>query len=157
MRRRNKKYINVSTNKKELTFNGVLYKSRLEAQMAKMLHENNLPVKYEPKTFTIFKDEEDSIGNYRKTVKNTGEYKLRDVKLNSVKYTPDFVDEDLSRDNAFIIECKGRPDAVFMLRFKLFQRYCNKYYKNIKLYMPRNKEQCKETIRLILKSRNLGK
>lgn len=153
MRRKHKKYINVSQNKKDLTYKGFVYKSRLEKQMAMLLDSANLPLIYEGKTFTIFKDESDSIGCYRKTVKNTGEYKLRDSILNSVKYTPDFIDEDLNKKNAFIIECKGRPDAVFMLRFKIFQRYCNKHYPNVKLYMPRNQQQCLHTIELIKKSR----
>lgn len=157
MRRKNRSYVNVSKSKKDKTYKGVLYKSRLERQMAKMLDEANLPLLYEKKTFNIFKSCSNSIGAIRKTVKNTGEYKMRDTKLSSVKYTPDFIDEDLSKDNAFIIETKGRPDAVFMLRFKIFQRYCNKYYPNLKIYMPRNMQQCKETIKLILKDRENDK
>jgi len=153
MRRRNNKYVNVSTNKKDLTYKGVKYKSRLEKEMAKMLDEAGLPLNYETRTFVIFKKENDSIGSIRKTVKNTGDYKLRDTKLNSLKYTPDFIDDDLKQNNAFIIETKGRPDTAFMLRFKLFQRYCNKYYPKIKIYMPRNLKQCRETIKLILNNR----
>jgi len=153
MRRKNFRYINTSKSKKDKTYKGFLYKSRLEAYMAMLLDQNNLPLLYEKKTFTIFKRLPESIGVYRKTTKNTGDYKLRDSVLNSVKYTPDFIDDNLKQPNAFIIECKGRPDAVFMLRFKLFQRYCNKYHPDVKLYMPRNLTQCRQTIDLILKHR----
>jgi len=154
MRRKGKKYINVSTNKKDLTYKGFVYKSRLEAQMAKMLDEAGLPINYEGYKFTIIKEEPNGMGCYRKTVDNKGEYKVRDKNINAVRYTPDFIDDDIkNKENAFIIECKGRPTPVFMLRFKLFQRYCKKYYPNVKLYMPRNISQCRETINLILKHR----
>lgn len=152
MRRKTYKYLNVSKSKVDKTYKGVLYKSRLEAQMAKILDDYGLPINYETKTFQIFKGQSNEITSYRKTTANKGEFKPRDLTINSLKYTPDFVDSNLSRDNAFIIEVKGRPDTAFMLRYKLFLRYCNKYHKNFTLYMPRNKTQCIQTAKLIVES-----
>jgi hypothetical protein len=157
MRRKKYKYLNVSKNKIEKTYKGVLYKSRLEAQMAKILDDYKLPVNYEAKTFEIFKSEKNHITSYRKTTKNKGEFKPRDLSINSLKYTPDFIDNNLLKENAFIIEVKGRPDTAFMLRYKMFLRYCNKYYKNVVLYMPRNKTQCLQTARLIVESQKKKK
>lgn len=153
MRRKNRKYINTTENKKDKTYKGVLYKSRLEATMAMLLDAHGLPLNYETETFTMFKSEKNKITSYRKTTENKGDFKPRDITINSLNYTPDFVDDDLSKPNAFIIECKGLPDSAFMLRYKLFLRYFSKYYPNVTYYMPRNKQQCIQTIDLILKNR----
>lgn len=145
--------IQVTKSKADRTYKGVVYKSRLEAQMAQVLDSYGLPINYEVKTFTIFKSQKNRIDFYRKQIDNKGDYKVRDNTIRNIKYTPDFFDDDfLKKDNAFIIECKGNPDSVFQLRFNLFMRYCNKYHKNFKLYMPRDKTQCILTAKLILES-----
>ena len=146
--------IQVTKSKADRTYKSVLYKSRLEAQMAQALDMYGLPINYETKTFTIFKSQPNYITFYRKQINNKGDYKSRDNTIRSIKYTPDFFDDNfLKKDNAFIIECKGNPDSVFQLRFNLFMRFCNKYHKNFVLYMPRNKTQCLQTAKMIADSR----
>ena len=40
-------------------------------------------------------------------------------KVLGIKYTPDFEGKD------FIIECKGRPNDTFPLRWKMFKKHVN--------------------------------
>mgnify|MGYP003319723647 CR=1 FL=1 len=66
-------------------------------------------------------------------------------KVLAIKYTPDFEGKD------FIIECKGRPNDTFPLRWKMFKKYVNDNLKHVTLYKPQNQKECDETVKLILK------
>ena len=59
---------------------------------------------------------------------------------------------DFVGDN-FIIECKGRANESFPIRWKLFKAYVHKHLPNITLYKPQNQKECEETVSLILSSR----
>ncbi len=65
-------------------------------------------------------------------------------KILNIKYTPDFVSD------SFIIECKGRANESFPIRWKMFKRYVNKNLKHVTLYKPQNQKECDEVIKLIL-------
>ena len=67
-----------------------------------------------------------------------------EIDLN-IKYTPDFVSD------SFIIECKGRANESFPLRWKMFKKYVNKHLKHVTLYKPQNQKECDEVIKLITK------
>jgi len=80
-----------------------------------------------------------------KAANGKGEYKERgNKKILPIKYTPDFIGSN------FIIECKGRANESFPLRWKLFKKHLvdNKSYPRI--YKPQNQKECDETVRLIL-------
>ena len=62
----------------------------------------------------------------------------------NIKYTPDFI------GNNFVIECKGRPNESFPLRWKLFKKLMAQDYPKTTLYKPQNQKECDETIKLIL-------
>ena len=64
-------------------------------------------------------------------------------KVLSIKYTPDFEGKD------FIIECKGRPNDTFPLRWKMFKKYVSRYLRNYKLYKPQRQSECDDVINLI--------
>ena len=49
----------------------------------------------------------------------------------------------------FIIECKGRPNDTFPLRWKMFKKYVSKYLKGYKLYKPQRQSECDDVINLI--------
>ena len=70
-----------------------------------------------------------------------------DKKVLPIKYTPDFV------SNSFIIECKGRANETFPLRWKMFKKYANKHLKRVTLYKPQNQKECDEVIELIIKNK----
>lgn len=88
----NKKILN--TQPKE--FNGILYRSTLEARVAKFLTENNIDFKYEKVKLTLLP-----------SIRYNNEF------FRSVHYTPDFICED------YIIEVKGYPNDTWGLKKKL--------------------------------------
>ena len=67
-------------------------------------------------------------------------------KILNIKYTPDFVSD------SFIIECKGRANESFPLRWKMFKKYVNHKLKHVTLYKPQNQKECDEVIKLIIKN-----
>jgi hypothetical protein len=86
--------------------------------------------------------------SHERTANGKGEFKQRGgKKILPIKYTPDFVGKD------FIIECKGRANESFPLRWKLFKKYLvdNKLYH--RLYKPQNQKECDRVIELILSLR----
>ena len=64
-------------------------------------------------------------------------------KVLPIRYTPDF-----EGDN-FIIECKGRANESFPIRWKLFKRYISKQYPKMKLFKPQKHKECDDVINLI--------
>jgi hypothetical protein len=66
-----------------------------------------------------------------------------------MSYTPDFI------GNKFIIECKGRPNESFPIRWKLFKKYLSSTFPkgSVTIYKPQNQKECDETIKLILSNK----
>ena len=65
-----------------------------------------------------------------------------------IKYTPDFIGRD------FIIECKGRANESFPLRWKLFKQLdIITISPTLTLYKPQNQKECDLTIRYIQEMR----
>lgn len=69
---------------------------------------------------------------------------LKSNKLQSIKYTPDFVGKN------WIIETKGRANESFPFRWKLFKKYLTDNKLNYDLYIPHNHKQVDECINIIL-------
>ena len=65
-------------------------------------------------------------------------------KILNIKYTPDFISD------SFIIECKGRANESFPIRWKMFKNYVKEHLEHVTLYKPQNQKDCDEVIRLIL-------
>ena len=64
-----------------------------------------------------------------------------------IRYTPDFVADD------FIIECKGRANESFPMRWKLFKKYVQENMPGVTLYKPQNQNECELVIQQILNKR----
>jgi len=134
---------------KRVIHDGIQFASGLEKHMYIRLKENNIRTIYEGETFTLiepFMFNEDCYerqSNGKGILKNTGGKKIQ-----SMKYTPDFIGE------GFIIECKGRANESFPLRWKLFKKYVSENLKGVTLYKPQNKKECDEVVELIKKQRN---
>ena len=64
-------------------------------------------------------------------------------KILPIKYTPDFIGD------GFIIECKGRANESFPLRYKLFKKVVNKEQPHVIIYKPQNHKECDKTVELI--------
>jgi hypothetical protein len=127
------------------TIDGINFASGLEAYMYNALKKANIKNQYEGKTFTLFPEFVFDKEAYERCANGKGEYKNRgNKKVLGIKYTPDFI------GNNFIIECKGRANDAFPLRWKMFKRFVHYNLKNITLYKPQNQKECDMTISLIL-------
>jgi len=130
---------------KKVTFDGIQFASGLEKYMYKALKKAKIHAIYEGATFEVQEgfmfnvDSYERQGNGKGAMINRGQKKILNI-----KYTPDFV------SSSFIIECKGRANESFPLRWKMFKKYVNHKMKHVTLYKPQNQKECDEVIKLIL-------
>jgi hypothetical protein len=133
---------------KKVKYDGINFASGLERYMYQALKKAKIKAKYEGETYEIVSGFNFINPSHERTANGKGEFKQRGgKKILPIKYTPDFIGDD------FIIECKGRANESFPLRWKLFKKYLtdNKLYP--RLYKPQNQKECDETVKLILSSR----
>ena len=148
MRKRRKK--NGPVRSKKVVFDGITFASGLERYMYQALKKAKIKADYEGETFTLIDGFEFNTTSYERQSNGKGEFKNRgDKKILSIKYTPDFV----SWKNEFIIECKGRANESFPMRWKLFKRFINRCYSHVTLYKPQNQKECDQVIELITKNK----
>ena len=146
MRKRRKKKGPVRS--KKVVFDGITFASGLEKYMYQALKKAKLKAKYEGETFWLVPGFEFQLTSYERQSNGKGEFKNRgDKKILPIIYTPDFV----SWKNEFIIECKGRANESFPMRWKLFKRFINRCYPHVTLYKPQNQKECDQVIELITK------
>ena len=148
MRKRRKKKGPVRS--KKVVFDGITFASGLERYMYQALKKAKIKADYEGETFTLIDGFEFNTTSYERQSNGKGEFKNRgDKKILPIKYTPDFV----SWKNEFIIECKGRANESFPMRWKLFKRFINRCYSHVTLYKPQNQKECDQVIELITKNK----
>ena len=129
---------------KKVSFDGITFASGLEKYMYIALKKAKIKAVYEGETFVLqegFMFNVDSFerqGNSKGDMVNRGQKKILNI-----KYTPDFV------SSSFIIECKGRANESFPLRWKMFKKYVNDNLKHVTLYKPQNQKECDKVIELI--------
>lgn len=134
---------------KKVVYDGIKFASGLEKYMYTLLKKNNISAAYEGETFVIFNGFTFNSSSYERQSNGTGEYVDRGFKkVLPITYTPDFIAED------FIIECKGRANESFPIRWKMFKKWINIERPNVTLYKPQNQKECDKTIALILESRS---
>ena len=133
---------------KKVTFDGIKFASGLEKYMYIALQKAKIHAIYEGATFELQEgfmfntDSYERQGNGKGAMINRGQKKILNI-----KYTPDFVSD------SFIIECKGRANESFPLRWKMFKKYVNHKMKHVTLYKPQNQKECDEVIELIIKNK----
>jgi len=131
---------------KKVICDGIQFASGLERYMYLALKKAKIKSVYEGQTYVLQDGFEFTNDCYEKQSNGKGEYKNRgNKKILNVKYTPDFV------ANTFIIECKGRANESFPMRWKMFKKYVKDNLPHVTLYKPQNQKDCDETIQLILK------
>ena len=144
MRRRIKRKRGPVVSKKVIV-DGIKFASGLEAYMYKALKAAKIKADYEKRTFEIFEGFDFTNESYERQANGKGSMVNRgNKKVLSIKYTPDFEGKD------FIIECKGRPNETFPLRWKMFKKYVQEHLPNVTLYKPQNQKECDETVKLII-------
>ena len=130
---------------KKVTYDGIKFASGLERYMYQALKKAKIKATYEGKTFEIVGGFEFDTTCIARSANGKGDYKDRgNKKILPIKYTPDFIGCN------FIIECKGRANESFPLRWKLFKKYVVKNYPKTILFKPQNQKECDQTVQLIL-------
>ena len=147
MRRKSKKRGPVQA--KKISYDGINFASGLERYTYMALKKARLFEGYENEVFQLIDGFSFKNQSYEKQSNGKGDYINRgQKKILGIKYTPDFVGKD------FIIECKGRANESFPLRWKLFKKYVSIHLPHVILYKPQNQKECDKTVELILNSRS---
>ena len=129
---------------KKVTYDGIKFASGLEKYMYQALKKAKIKAKYEGETYIVQEGFEFKNKIYER--QSNGKGKMVDrgsKKVLPIKYTPDFVSD------SFIIECKGRANETFPLRWKMFKKYVKEHLKHVTLYKPQNQKECDLVIELI--------
>ena len=135
---------------KKVIVDSIEFKSGLEAYMYKALKNANIKAEYEGVTYELIPSFKFKNKCYERQANSKGEYRNRGGKaVRKVTYTPDFTGDN------FIIECKGRPNESFPIRWKLFKMYASKKLSKVSIYKPQNQKECDETVNLILGKRKI--
>ena len=129
---------------KKVSFDGITFASGLERYMYQVLKKAKIKATYEGQTFVLqegfmFNNESfERQSNGKGDMVNRGQKKILNI-----KYTPDFVSD------SFIIECKGRANESFPMRWKMFKKYVKENLPHVTLYKPQNQKECDKVIELI--------
>ena len=135
-------------NAKKTKHDGIQFASGLEKYMYIALKKAKIKAKYEGKTYIIQEGFEFKTTSYERQSNGKGEFKDRgNKKILPIKYTPDFVSD------SFIIECKGRANESFPMRWKMFKKYVKVNLPRVTLYKPQNQKECDTVIELITKNK----
>lgn len=110
---------------------GIHFRSKLECYTYEAFIKAGIPVKYEPKHFTLLP-----------------KFEYLGEKIRPITYLPDFIGK------GFIVECKGLIGDSFPLRYKLFKYYLHKHHSKHKCYLVRNQKQVDEMISELLNQKN---
>ena len=129
---------------KKVTFDGIKFASGLEKYMYIALKKAKIKAKYEGQTYTVQEGFMFNNESYERQSNGKGELVNRGCKkILPIKYTPDFVSD------TFIIECKGRANESFPMRWKMFKKYVNDNLPHVTLYKPQNQKECDKVIEII--------
>ncbi len=146
MRRKYKKRGPVQS--KKISCDGIDFASGLEKYTYLSLKDNKLFEGYENQVFQLVESFNFRNKAYEKQANGKGDYTNRgEKKILGIKYTPDFVGKD------FIIECKGRANESFPIRWKLFKLWLTKNKIGKTLYKPQNQKEVDSTMTLIKEKR----
>jgi len=137
---------------KKVSFDGIQFASGLEKYMYLALKEAKIIARYEGETYVLQDSFEFNNESYERQANGKGEMKDRgQKKILNIKYTPDFVSD------SFIIECKGRANESFPIRWKMFKKYVKERIPHVTLYKPQNQKECDKVVELILTKIKLNK
>ena len=130
---------------KKVTCDGITFASGLEKHMYLALKKANIRADYEGKTYILQDGFMFDNESYERQSNGKGNMVNRgSKKILPIKYTPDFVSD------SFIIECKGRANESFPIRWKMFKKYVKEHLPRVTLYKPQNQKECDEVVKLIL-------
>ena len=129
---------------KKVSFDGITFASGLERYMYQVLKKNKIHAVYEGATFILQEGFMFNNESFERQSNGKGDMVNRgSKKILNIKYTPDFVSD------SFIIECKGRANESFPIRWKMFKKYVKENLPHVTLYKPQNQKECDKVIELI--------
>ena len=135
---------------KKVTFDGITFASGLEKYMYIALKKAKIKSKYEGQTYVLQESFAFEVDSYERQANGKGDLVNRgQKKILNIKYTPDFISD------SFIIECKGRANESFPIRWKMFKKYVNHKMKHVTLYKPQNQKECDKVIELIIQKNKI--
>ena len=136
---------------KKVMYDGITFASGLEKYMYIALQKAKIKVGYEAFTYEVFPGFMFDNESYERQANGKGDLVNRGCKkILGIKYTPDFI----GLTDEFIIECKGRANDTFPMRWKLFKKFVKDNLPYVTLYKPQNQKECDKVVELILKKRN---
>jgi hypothetical protein len=107
------------------------FRSKLECYTYEAFMKAGIPVKYEPKHFTLLP-----------------KFTYLGENIRAITYLPDFI------GRGFVVECKGLMGDSFPLRYKLFKYYLKRHHSKMKCYLVRNHKQVDEMIQELLSQKS---
>ena len=103
---------------KKVSFDGIQFASGLEKYMYQALKKAKIKSEYEGQTYELQEGFVFDVDSYERQGNGKGDMVNRGrKKILNIKYTPDFISD------SFIIECKGRANESFPIRWKMFKKY----------------------------------
>ena len=130
---------------KKVICDGITFASGLEKYMYLALKKAKIINMYEGTTFTLQEGFMFDNESHERQSNGKGDMVNRGCKkILPIKYTPDFVSD------SFIIECKGRANESFPIRWKMFKKHVKVNLKHVTLYKPQNQKECDKVVELIL-------
>ena len=145
MKRRYKSKKKGPVRAKKVSFDGITFASGLEKYMYQALKKAKIKSEYEGQTYELQEGFMFDVDSYERQGNGKGDMVNRGrKKILNIKYTPDFISD------SFIIECKGRANESFPLRWKMFKKYIKNEMPHVTLYKPQNQKECDKVVELIL-------
>jgi hypothetical protein len=130
---------------KKVSFDGIQFASGLEKYMYQALKKAKIKSEYEGQTYELQEGFMFDVDSYERQGNGKGDMVNRGrKKILNIKYTPDFISD------SFIIECKGRANESFPIRWKMFKKYVKERIPHVTLYKPQNQKECDKVVELIL-------
>lgn len=129
---------------KKTQVDGIVFASGLEALMYKLLKSSGVKFTYEGESFETFEPFDLDAECYERATKRSKGMTDR-RKVTKISYTPDFIGEG----NTWFIECKGRANESFSIRWKLFKKMVSKWDSPPLIFKPTNKQDCEQVITIL--------
>lgn len=102
----------------KIEYDGIKFRSKLEAYCYKKLKEANIYAEYEQHRYILLPS-----------------FKFDNKTIRAITYLPDFVGKN------FVIECKGYANESFPLREKLFKYYLTKNEPHMQYFLVKTQKQ----------------
>ena len=121
---------------KKVVHDGITFASGLEKYMHIALRKNKIKAAYEGMTYEVLPGFMFDNESYERQANGKGDLVNRGCKkILGIKYTPDFI----GLTDEVIIECKGRANDTFPMRWKLFKKFVKDHLPSVTLYNLRIK------------------